>query len=297
MSKVSWKATVLQNDDLALGIEPRTAEGCLVQIHPLDLNGGLIKLPPSPFVIGRDGNCNLCLFDESVSRRHASIEQVQSVYIVNDLGSTNGIFLNGERITRKVLRTGDRLRLGNHILKFLSQDHIEAQYHETVYSMMTRDGLTGAYNKRYFGDVLEREIKRVQRHNRPMALILFDIDHFKQINDTHGHLAGDEVLQELSRRIHDIVRQDEVFARYGGEEFAMVLGEASLEAARDVAERCRLAIETTPFQTMAGKLDVTISVGVASVAGGTAITANGIVELADSKLYEAKQAGRNQIRG
>jgi len=235
--------------------------------------------------------------DNSVSRMHAAIEPTPLGYVVSDLGSTNGTYVNEQRITTQLLAAGDRVRTGNHIFKFLSADHVEAQYHETIYSMMTRDGLTGAYNKRYLMDVLTREIERSQRHQRPLSLVMMDIDHFKSINDKNGHLAGDEVLQEFCRRIMEILRMDEVFARYGGEEFSLVMGEARLSGAATTADRCRRLIEETPFNTSAGVIRATASFGVAQVCGAGAVTPEELIAAADAKLYEAKHSGRNQVCG
>jgi two-component system cell cycle response regulator len=145
------------------------------------------------------------LDDDSVSRRHASLEQVAGAYILTDRGSTNGTYVNDERIEQRKLRTGDRLRFGNQIVKFLATDHVEVEYHETVYKIMTTDGLTQAYNRRYFLEVIEREFYRAKRTGRPLSVLMVDVDLFKKINDTYGHLAGDEVLGELCRRINGVL--------------------------------------------------------------------------------------------
>ncbi|MCA9059916.1 MAG: GGDEF domain-containing protein, partial [Planctomycetaceae bacterium] len=178
----------------------------------------------------------------------------------------------------------------------LSTRHIEAQYDEAVYSMMTRDGLTGTLNKRSFLEIIEREFQRATHRKTALSLLLFDIDHFKSVNDTHGHLAGDEVLKEVGRRISQSIAQHDVFARYGGEEFAILLPDASRTECVETAERCRTAIEEKPFATSAGDLPVSISVGVADmsgIAGGTEPAS--LIRAADEKLYEAKRSGRNRV--
>jgi diguanylate cyclase (GGDEF)-like protein len=270
---------------------PVQCAGCLIKIHPLEVDAGIVQIASNEFTIGRDEGCHLRLHDDSVSRCHALIELRESVYSVTDLDSTNGVYVNDEPVAHSQLRAGDRLRFGNQIFKFL--DQIEAQYHETAYAMMTRDGLTGAYNKRYFLEVLNRNVERCRRRQRPMALILMDIDHFKQINDRHGHLAGDEVLQELSARIQRITREDEVFARFGGEEFALLICDGNRREAGQLAERCRLLIEATPFESWGGTIAVTISAGVAEYDLESSVSA--FTELTDQKLYEAKLSGRNRI--
>ena len=270
------------------------ARGCLVKIRPMDVHG-LVHIRDNSFIIGRDDRCSYTIHDAAISRRHANIELVESNYVITDLNSTNGTFVNEQRITSHPLRAGDRVRLANHIFKFLSSDHIEAQYHETMYSMMTKDALTGAYNQRYFTDMLEREIERARRYQRSLALILFDIDHFKDVNDQHGHLVGDEVLQELSRRVEKVIRRDEIFARYGGEEFAMVMAETSEEGAILMAERLREVVGDTPFETGDVALSITISVGVDTRLPDASTTREMLIAAADAKLYEAKQAGRNRV--
>jgi len=272
------------------GIQAQSA-GCLIKIHPLEIDAGIVQISSNPFTIGRDDACDLQVCDDSVSRRHAMIEFRESAYCVTDLDSTNGVYVNDEAVDHRDLRAGDRLRCGNHIFKFL--DQIEAQYHETVYAMMTRDGLTGVYNKRYFTEVLNRDVRRCRRRHRPMALILMDIAFFKKVNDTHGHLAGDEVLQELSARIEQITREDEVFARFGGEEFALLVCDGNLREAVEMAQRCNSLIGGRPFETSAGTIAVTISVGVAEY--DLESPASQLVEQADQKLYQAKRSGRDQV--
>jgi diguanylate cyclase (GGDEF)-like protein len=257
----------------------------------LEIDAGIVHIPTSEFTIGRDTSCDLQLNDDSVSRSHAAIERREPGYYLTDLDSTNGVYVNDRAIDQCELRAGDRLRFGNHIFKFL--DHIEAQYHETAYAMMTRDGLTGAYNKRYFMEVLNRHEQRCRRRRLPMSLVLIDIDHFKQVNDTYGHLAGDEVLQELSSRVQQITREDEVFARFGGEEFALLICDGNLREAVQLAERCHSLVRSTPFETSAGTIPVTVSGGVAEY--DMASPASEFIERADQKLYKAKKSGRNQI--
>ncbi|QDT03978.1 Response regulator PleD [Rubripirellula lacrimiformis] len=267
---------------------------CLLQIHPLAIDAGPVAINEFPFVIGRDASCNLTIHDTSISRRHSVIERTDTGFTLRDLGSTNGTYVGDQEVTQHALVAGDQIRLGNRIFKLLTSNHFESQYHEAVYSMMTRDGLTGVWNKRYFTESLERDLKRSQRNGRAISLAIMDIDFFKQVNDTHGHLAGDEVLIELGERIQAELRGDEIFARFGGEEFAIILNEMQLEDAIRAAERCRIAIQSRPFQTSAGPLDITISVGVA-VSSDESQLATEFIQNADAALYEAKHDGRNRV--
>ena len=199
--------------------QPSTSQACLVRIYPAGVSGSLIPLSSVRSSIGRDAMCDVELMDDFISREHAIIQQRDGKFFLQDCGSLNGTFINDQKVEgTQQLIPGDAIRIGNHILKFLSADHVEAQYHEAVYEMMTVDGLTGAQNRRFFEDAIEREIVRSQRHWRPMALLMFDVDHFKAINDQHGHLAGDECLKQLADRVRLRIRGEDLFARFGGEE-------------------------------------------------------------------------------
>lgn len=273
-----------------------THSGCLLQIHPLQVDQHLIHLPDGEVLVGRDNTADICVPDSSVSRRHAAIQRDENGYYVSDLGSTNGTCVNEQRIQSSRLTPGDRVQFGGYIFKFLSTSSIELQYHEAVYSMMTRDGLTNTLNKRYFLDIIQREFQKAQHRGTELSMILFDIDHFKAVNDTHGHLAGDEVLKEIGTRISSIVAEHDVFARYGGEEFTVLLTGVPMSEAIEVAERCRLIVAEKPFNTSVGMLPVTISVGVAEFAAlDNPVSPDELVQAADQKLYEAKESGRNRV--
>ncbi|QDU64806.1 Response regulator PleD [Planctomycetes bacterium Pan216] len=270
-------------------------KGCLVKIYPTETGPQLIELPDDPIVIGRGKECQIELEDTAVSRQHAKIEPKLGNYVLADLDSTNGTFVNDEAIEKRFLVAGDLVRIGSTIMKFLSSDHIETQYHETIYSMMIHDGLTGIHNKRYFLETIERELVRTARHRRPLGLAIFDIDHFKEINDQHGHLVGDAVLRELTARLKETIRRDEIFARYGGEEFVVLLPESTLEKAVGFGERLRRLVADEPFDGPDGEFQVTVSVGIAETNGERVMTPEELIGLADSNLYVAKRNGRNRI--
>lgn len=268
---------------------------CLVCIHPSDRLGRVVTLGSGALVVGRETGCELELVDDSVSRRHAVLRPTPVGYTVIDLDSTNGTYVNDVRIETRQLEPGDRLRFGNQIFKYLSGDRFEAEFLEASYRMMTTDGLTQTFNKRYLLEVAQRELRHTRRTGRPLSLLLIDVDHFKAVNDTHGHLAGDEVLIELGGRLRGLLRGDEVLARYGGEEFCLLLPETTLDEARQVAERVRVAVERTAFPTERAPLTVTVSIGVATTGGQEDMTVAQLIDQADRKLYEAKRGGRNQI--
>jgi len=204
--------------------------------------------------------------------------------------------VNDEPIEEYTLRDGDFIKIGRTIFKFLTGGNIENAYHEEIYRLTTIDGLTQISNKRHFLETLEREIARGQRYRRPLSLVMFDLDHFKTINDTFGHLAGDYVLKHLASAVKQRIRREDVFARYGGEEFAIVLPEISISAAMTLAEKIRQLVERHEFRFEKTKIAVTISVGVAST-DDRDLDAETLIKLADEQLYAAKAGGRNQVRG
>jgi diguanylate cyclase (GGDEF)-like protein len=279
------------------GTGPKSTTDCLVVIYTKEptLLGKRFVLEHNPTRVGRGADNHLVLDGDSVSRRHAHFEQRSTSWLIVDDGSTNGTYCNDEQISREVvLKNGDRVKIGPTIFKFLSGADVEAQYHEEIYRMTIMDGLTQIHNKRYLYEALEREIIRGRRHDRDLAILLFDIDHFKRINDVHGHLAGDFVLKELARIIQSRIRRDEVFARYGGEEFAIILPETSLEGAAALGETLRQKVQEHLFVFQADSIRVTISVGVA-ILQDTDRAANDLIKRADEKLYEAKNSGRNRV--
>lgn len=278
------------------GPRPRSGTAaCLIHIYPTGpLMGTRHALGDAPTVIGRESECEACMPDSSVSRRHAKIERHTDGFAVTDLGSTNGTFVNDRRLDGpERLRDGDYLRVGKCIYRYLAGGNIEAEYHEEIYRMTILDGLTQIHNRRSLNEFLDLEVARAQRHQRPVSLLLFDIDKFKSLNDTHGHLCGDAVLRELAHRVRGTVRKGDLFARYGGEEFALVLVETPPTRAAEIAERTRALVESEPFRFESRLLRVTVSIGVAWTYGDDTATPARLIEAADARLYRAKQAGRN----
>jgi diguanylate cyclase (GGDEF)-like protein len=217
-------------------------------------------------------------------------------WLVEDLGSTNGSYVNDSPVTRGPLRDSDFLKIGAAIFKFLIGANVEVSYHEEIYKMTIVDALTGTHNKRYFLEFLDREMARCARYGRPLSLVMFDIDHFKKINDQHGHLTGDYVLKEIARRLATRIRREELLARYGGEEFAAVLPETSKEGAMEFGEQIRQLVAKEPFEFEGDTLPVTISVGVSTLDGEN-LDAQSFIKVADENLYKAKRGGRNRVVG
>jgi len=266
---------------------------CLVVLYGGSI-GKKYDLTPGVTTLGRDPLATIVLDADSVSRSHARIEVIAGESWVADLGSTNGTFVNDQPVERMQLRSGDLVKVGDVIFKFLAGQNVERAYHEEIYRMTIRDGLTSIANVRYLNEFLEREFARSRRHGRELAVILFDIDHFKRINDSLGHLTGDYVLREMARIVDSRVRRDELFARYGGEEFCLVLPETSSEGAVQYAEQVRRLIEEHRFVFDGAVVPVTVSLGVALFAPEMKSPID-IIRAADEALYRAKRGGRNRV--
>ncbi len=274
---------------------PAPTEAALVVIYGMDL-GKKYNLDKESIIIGRSAKSEIQVDQESVSRSHAKIVAAGKHLVIKDLGSTNGTYVNDEQIDESRLRDGDMVKIGRTIFKFLSGGNIENAYHEEIYRLTTVDGLTQVYNKRYFMENLERELSRCQRYGRDLALLIFDIDRFKRINDSYGHLAGDHVLTQMADVVKDNIRREDFLARYGGEEFAIILPEVDHPGAMLMAEKVRRLIEEQDFVFETVTLPVTVSVGVASHTEEIGEALDFIRE-ADRRLYEAKRAGRNRVAG
>ncbi len=281
-------------------------EACLVVINGADL-GKKYVLAQTSTVIGRSSKVDIQVDEESISRSHAVIDNYGDTVLARDLESTNGTYVNDLPVREKRLVDGDQIKIGRTIFKFLSGSNIEAQYHDEIYRLTTTDGLTQVYNKRYFIKEMEREMSRSLRYERALSLVMCDIDHFKGINDTYGHLAGDHVLRQVAKRVLLHIRRDDIFARYGGEEFALLLPEIPKHDGAKLAEKIRRLIEAEPFHFDNISIPVTLSMGVADLDEYNAATTGGgtpdpteispfvFIKLADDRLYEAKKTGRNRV--
>lgn len=289
MSKGKTVVTVISK----ITEKPVTREACLVVIYGFDL-GRKFNIEKSPILIGRSSKSDIQIDQESISRTHAKIMNTGKEVVIKDLESTNGTYVNDRAVSEHVLRDGDLVKIGRTIFKFLSGNNIENSYHEEIYRLTTTDGMTQTYNRRFFLETLDREISRAYRYKRPMALIMFDIDHFKKVNDTNGHLAGDSVLKEISNLIKPNIRREDIFARYGGEEFAIILPEVALDGAVTLADKLRGLVEAHTFTFEGIPIPITVSLGCAAIDSET-ITVNEFIRRADEKLYAAKAGGRNMV--
>lgn len=252
----------------------------------------------STVTIGRDPSCEIA-FPEvlSLSRGHARVEFADDGVTVVDLGSTNGTFVNDRRVVGRIfLSSGDRIQFGALHFKFFREEDVEAAYHEAIHQLVMQDGLTEIGNRRMFSEELAREFSRAERHERPLSVMVFDIDRFKEVNDTLGHLCGDFVLKRLTRVCRQELRSEQVFARMGGDEFAVLCPETQLDGVRVLAERLRVAVSDYRFETdmVKDSFQVTCSFGCAEMTSSME-SENDLMDAADKALYEAKNQGRNRV--
>jgi len=276
-------------------IKTGSGQDCLVIIYTVNSRelGKRFSLAGGPVNLGRGAENTIILDNDAVSRRHALVEVREGKYFLVDMNSTNGTYVNDEIVHDHALRRGDQIKIGDTILKFLSGSDLESQYHETIYRMTIIDGLTSVHNKRYLIEQLEREISRATRHRRPLTVVMLDIDHFKEVNDIFGHLAGDQVLKEVAQLAKSRLRPDDVIARYGGEEFAIVLPETKLDGGILIADQLRQMIADEMFTFEDEEIQVTVSCGVSELA--TDWRCHDFLKDADRNLYEAKRSGRDRV--
>lgn len=257
--------------------------------------GRVFPLASGDTLVGRAPDSGVALLDGEVSRQHARIHVEEGRVQVEDLGSTNGTRINGDRLLGPVmLQDGDRLEMGGHVLKLVFLDPLERTFHETLLDLSTKDPLTGLANR---GSVLAEFQNRFGlslRYNRPLSIVICDLDHFKRVNDTHGHGAGDFVLRIFGERLLTTLREADLAGRIGGEEFIMVLPETDLAGARPFAERLRKAIATMPVALPSGSLTITCSLGIAERTAAD-LDAGQLLARADAALYRAKARGRDQV--
>jgi diguanylate cyclase (GGDEF)-like protein len=259
--------------------------------------GEVFMVEEGETTIGRSSTAQVHVEDQNASRLHCALTRQGDRITVRDLGSTNGTFINGDRLRAGVeLREGDKLQVGSgSIFKFSWQDSIEAEAHRQLYESALLDSLTHCYNKKYFHTRLQSEVAYALRHGTLLSLVLFDLDHFKQINDTHGHPAGDFVLSRVAELVAATVRREDVFSRYGGEEFAVIGRGINLDGAIAFGERIRNRIRGYEFTWGANPLKVTVSIGVSELSATQARDGEQLLEVTDKALYRAKAGGRDRV--
>ncbi len=258
--------------------------------------GEMFKLSRKQTVIGRGQTAHIRMMDEGVSREHCEIQIEGESMILHDLGSTNGTFCRGMRVDRHTLEDGDKILVGSStVLKFTYHDSLDELFQRQMYESALRDDLTKTFNKKYFTDRLESEYAFAVRTKSPLSLVVFDLDHFKEVNDTYGHPAGDVVLAEVARVVAALIRAEDVFARVGGEEFGVICRATDSSAAQAVAERMRQTVAAHKFSADGKDIAVAISAGTAAIPDPGINDPQALIAAADHALYEAKRSGRNRV--
>ncbi len=260
------------------------------------LVGKILLLEEGTITLGRGTDIDTPINDPGISRHHATITYKRGRAILKDLGSTNGTYLNGLKVAEQELQDGDKIQISSStILKYAYQDKVENVFHNELYKMAVVDALTGAYNKRYFEERLKEECSHGQRTKTPLSLILFDIDHFKKVNDTYGHPAGDYVLRHLTTLAKLVTRGDDILARIGGEEFAIILRNTDKEGTHLLCERLRRLIDESQFEFEGHQLHITISLGTTTYKGSRLADWEAFFKKTDQLLYKSKNSGRNRV--
>jgi len=262
--------------------------------------GRVLALPASSMAtFGRAPECTFSFDDESLSREHAIAMFGAGEYMLKDT-STNGTFINDTRVSGvSILRDGDRVQLGsNTLLRFTFVDDQEEAALRRVYEAAILDGLTGVFNRKHLEERIVSELAFAVRHNEPLSVIIIDVDHFKKVNDTYGHLSGDAVLKHVASVLKRELRTEDILARYGGEEFVIIARSTNVATAVALADRLRTVVGAEPIRAEGHEIKVTSSAGVASLACcGDMRDRATLLGLADKRLYTAKQSGRNRVVG
>lgn len=292
-----WESTDdVETDDIRARFENSDKRAHLVIISGARA-GEAKRLEPGETLLGRQrSKVDVWFRDSGVSRMHAAIEVTDDDEVsLRDLDSSNGTFVNGELVEDRIpLHEGDKITLGGSVvLKFSRQDQLDAEFQRRMYESSIRDELTGAYSRSYLVEQMRSEMSYADRHDIPLALLFVDLDRFKDVNDTYGHVTGDEVLVELTERLRGQLRDEDTLARYGGEEFAVLIREVAPSHLEELAERIRCAVASEPFDTDRGDISVTVSVGVAEYTPETMDEPEDWIRAADEAMYRAKEAGRN----
>ncbi|MEM9292715.1 MAG: GGDEF domain-containing protein [Acidobacteriota bacterium] len=252
--------------------------------------------PGSVLEVGRSTDVEISMPEVlSISRRHARLHHMGPSVTVEDLGSTNGTYVNGQLVKgAQTLKSGHRFQVAGVHFKFLHEQDVEHAYYEAIYDLVTRDGLTDIYNKRKYDEEVPREFSRAQRHERPLSLMILDLDEFKDVNDTHGHLCGDFVLKAVTLAIKDCLRPEQIFARVGGDEFVILSPETDSGSAAVLAEKLRDTIATLAIRYADTSVHVTSSFGIAELSVDMH-SPEDLYEAADRALYRSKGEGRNRV--
>jgi two-component system, cell cycle response regulator len=271
-------------------------EGATAMLSGLNA-GQVYTLDQNETTLGRAKEAHVRIDDPGISRVHARVVRTEEGrFFVEDLKSTNGVFVNGAKADRVELGTADRIQIGpNIVLRFALLDSEEEALARQLYDSSTKDALTRTFNRKYLIERLASEIAYALRHETRLSVILFDLDHFKAVNDSHGHHAGDVVLRIVAAQVQRLIRAEDVLARYGGEEFVVVVRGITHANVALFAERIRKSVGDLVIPLGDLRLSASVSLGVASLVDCAEVSVDGLLQIADERLYKAKVGGRNRV--
>ncbi|MCB9397152.1 MAG: GGDEF domain-containing protein [Acidobacteria bacterium] len=264
-----------------------------------DVVGRVIRLKPGKrYVCGRSRNLDIFLNDENISREHAFFLTTEAGQTgLTDLSSTNGTLVNGKKIQSIILNDGDRISLGNVILRYSLKDDLEFVFQQELFEKATKDPLTGAYNRAFFMDALQKEFNFHQRTQKPLTLMIFDLDNFKAINDVYGHVNGDIVLKSLAGELINCLRREDLFARFGGEEFVAMFRNTPKEKALRIGEKLLELVRNMNFTLPMVEFKTSVTIGLATLENDNVSTPEELLRMADQNLYAGKKAGKDRVIG
>ncbi len=271
----------------------RKKRACLVQYSGMRVGRRHI-LDENQMAIGRLETSSVSVQDPSVSRKHAQLTLKSENWELEDLGSANGTFIHETAVKKTMLKHGDMIRFGSVVFKFFADGSDESSFVDNIYRKATIDPTTGVFNKQYLKDEMDSHFKMARNYKRPLTMIVFDLDFFRNVNNDHGHLAGDFILKECAQIAKSTIRKNDILGRFGGEEFVIILPDTKSDAGFDLAERIRKKLADNIFTFDGKPLKQTTSLGVAELVSGMSSVSD-LFELADQKLYNAKKTGRNRV--
>ena len=291
---VEDKTIIADSASLANLVQKKKKDACLIQYSGANL-GKRYNLTKKEMVIGRLAPSDITVADPSISKQHARFTEHGDTYQVFDLSSTNGTFVNEERVTAAtILNNEDLVMIGTILFKFYSHMSADNIFADKIYGMATIDAGTNIFNKKYLLEEIDSQFKLSRASSLPLCVIYYDLDHFKKVNDEHGHNCGDFILKESATLVKSIIRKDDIFARFGGEEFVLLLPNTDLQIAVELAERIRSEVEKHVFTFEGKDLKQTISIGVSQM-DQSHIDPKALLDDADKKLYSSKHNGRNKV--
>ena len=273
---------------------PETPQDAYVVVLAGDRMGETFRIAPGQTAIGRGIQSGVRINDDGISRVHAYVDSDGRQYVLRDAGSTNGTYANGAQVESHTLSDGDKIQIGStSVLQFTFDEDVRAPADDNLYGEASKDRLTGLFNRAYFENRLESDVAFALRHGKALAVISFNLDNFRQVNDAHGVAVGDTILRDVANRVRGTIRGEDIFARVGGEDFVVICRDVDATRAANAAQRIRGLIGDKPFSIGGEGLAVTISLGVADLGMLPSPSGEALYIASERALASAKTQGRN----